>query len=162
MKLKGHLLLGCVFISALYLLLIFADAGKTHWLTPFKYGIYSLSIIPVPLVIVAIPIALYGSVLPDLDTVKSKIFVSTLSFLLIIGCYSFCIGLQIIFYLVLIILLLQIFLVVLGHRKLTHKFSFALIYALILGFVFFDFYLALFAFVGYNSHLVGDKFAGKK
>ncbi|MDI6708237.1 MAG: metal-dependent hydrolase [Candidatus Thermoplasmatota archaeon] len=156
-----HLLLSAFFISTLYLLLLSTDKSIPH-LPPFRSGTYTLSIAPIPMVVAGVFVALYGSILPDIDTVKSKVFLFTILALLALCCCALLIGEKALFSLAVFLILLIVVLVILGHRKITHRPVFALAYGALAGIIFFDFYVAIFAFVGWSSHLVGDKIAGKK
>lgn len=153
MNLKYHLFIGSIFFLLFYIFLLLVERQGLLKITHEN---------PIPIFSAGACVALYGSVLPDIDTVKSKIFIATILSFSLLCIYGFYTNSTYITRLSLLLILLVIAFLLLGHRKITHKWTATFLYSIITGFAFVNLYIGLFGFVGYGSHLITDKISTRK
>ena len=133
---KWHIIFGVLF------------AGLFVYIS-YKYKIFNLTFLEI---ISAAPILLIYSILPDIDVSSSKISslfrVVGLSIILVAILFD----LKILAISIASILLILQFV---KHRKFIHTVTAGVIFSLPL--LYFNFIIALFAFIGYSSHLLIDR-----
>jgi len=137
---KGHIIGGIAIGIVLILILFYINS---------KFNLFELSIVNL---LAIIPVIMIYSILPDVDISSSKIREWTLSVGLTIIFFTILFDLKLIAVLFTAILFSLQFT---KHRKFFHSITAGLIFSLPL--VYFHYSIAIFAFIGYLSHLILDK-----
>jgi len=135
MRYKGHIFFSIV----IFFLLVFLSR-----ILEFSYGYLDL-------ILLFLITILYG-LLPDIDTIRSKIgrIYYFVSLILIVLCFLFSY-----YFLGIILVIISLYLMLVKHRGFIHTITASLLFSLPLLFVGKVFFI--FAFISYTGHLIVDK-----
>lgn len=142
--------LGIGVFGLVYVLMAMLDSN-------FRFGLYQNALIPIPMLFIAIPVALLGAIAPDLDIRTSYAYAVTVIALVALVWYLVLNQRISAFWGLLGLSAATIGLLIPKHRGFFHTLLFAVLFAGAMGLMFADWRLGVLVFGTGCSHLAGDR-----